>query len=206
MSCCNNSRFLSSGANTLGNVRYKYIDMPPLATGISLSLVKLGSKHNMVWYSDDIKITIQKKGCASDCEKALEYTATEINQDTKVATFAFDEEFFKLCRGRYEAIVTIGCYDLVCRLDFSIGQSICIGDADISFTEETDGSEYTDPNCCNICEKPKPCPCRSNLNSHNICGDSLDSCAPMNIEIDLLISDKEHEALDAWIAEKDGSC
>lgn len=209
-----NSRFLNNandiGCN-MGNIRYKYVEMPPLATGINLNLENLGSSAAIVWYTDEVTLTIRKKGCGSKQQSSecgenggdLVYDADTIDMDNAQVGFLFDDEFWKLCRGRYEAIITVGCNELSCRLDFCIGQKICVDDIEVSSISEIDARSYPSPDCCEEdCEAP-PKGCITQR--HNVCGDSI-PCCPEKVEIDYRVSDKEVAGIEAWMAERNGSC
>lgn len=206
--CCpTTSRFLNNEVNGCapGNVRYQYIDVPPLASGLTFSLANLGSTNPIVWYSTDVTLTIQKKGCKTSCDDALVYEADTIDMDNYLVTFLFDEKFYELCRGRYEGIITIGCNELSCRLDFKRGQRLCVSDVEVQALPDIDATAYPDPDCCDdVCPDEPNTECVDFRKRHSICGDSV-PCAPEEIKIDWQISDKELTGIQEWMAGRE-SC
>lgn len=209
--CCANSRQNYSEPKKAGsNVRYKYVTVPPLTKGIKLDIISLNSPYGPVWYSHDVTLTIKKKGCVDDCYSALTYTAATISDNN--ISFVFDEEFLSLCRGRYEGIVCIGCETLNCRIDFHVGQYLCIGKASPEqklaqdgVTPITDALDIVNPNCCLKCEKEKPCGCFDATKQDTMCGNSL-SCDPIKLETNYNLAIAKIDELDAWLAEKNGDC
>lgn len=201
--CCggSTSRFIpgisggESGCN-FGNVRYIYTTLPPLSTGMNLKVSSL-SGSSVVWYSDDVSVRFQKRGCGSSCQEAIEYKSSAVDRATSLVTFTFDDRFLNLCRGRYEAIFTVGCYELPCRLDFKIGQTLCVEDVDVSFIDTVNADDYQDPSCCENECAPKDCtPCKN---------ESITSEPERCITIDYSLSDKEQTLFDNFVARASGN-
>lgn len=203
-SCCRKSYFCKASVNgcSFGNVRYQYVTIPPRTNALKINLANLGSLSPITWYSDDITLKIQKKGCSDSCAEALVYNAETLDVSMSEVDFVFDEKFLALCRGRYEGIITIGCYELACRLDFSIGQNICVDSIEPTFDSDPDARTEPDPDCCNETEDTVS---TQSCGEHSVCGDSI-GCPVEEIDVSLSISQKELDAIDAWIAANGGSC
>ena len=197
-------------AKLKNSTRYKYLTLPPLTKGLKLDIVSLNTSYGVVWYSYDVTIAISKKGCTSDCETVLTYDATLINDNS--VTFVFDQKFMELCKGRYEGTISIGCNELPCKLDLTIGQQLCFGMPTAEQSLEVDGItpvidalDIKDPSCCVKCEQPKPCGCRDNNKQHAVCSNSF-PCTPQELDISFAAAEEQLAKLDEWLASMDGEC
>ena len=145
------------------NVEYKYIHLHQLAQGIKIPVESLG-EYPPLWYSDNITLTIRRKGVSKDCEEVVYYAHA---RDNHTLHFLFDKRFQALCRGRYEGIVSVDCYDIPCRLDFNIGQNLCLANDITVYAHEIEPIEtlecYPNPDCCDVCELREPCGCDEGL-------------------------------------------
>lgn len=210
-SCCSKSRLnYNSAKGKNRNVRYKYITVPPLTKGLKLDISSLNTTYGVVWYSYDVTLTVKKKGCSDSCDTSLVYSADVINDNS--VSFIFDEEFLKLCRGRYEGLISIGCETINCRLDFHVGQYLCISNikpeqqtAQDGVTPIVDALDIANPNCCVKCEQEKPCGCFDATQQNSMCGSSI-SCPPEEIKLDVKIPDEECDSLQDWLDGNERTC
>lgn len=191
-------------ARRKNSTRYKYLRLPPLTKGLKIDIVSLNTNYGVVWYSHEVTIAITKKGCASDCETALTYAAVLITDNN--VSFVFDRAFMELCKGRYEGTISIGCNELPCKLDLTIGQQLCFGTPIAEQSVATDGVtpivdalDITDPSCCTKCDTVKPCGCYDATQQNTMCGNSL-PCTPEEIEFDFTVAEDKIAKLDEWLA------
>lgn len=208
--CCENysKQPLPMSMGTKGvpvNTRYKHMSMPPMVQGLSLNINSMGGQ-DVAWYSEDVNLTIRKRGCTTDCAEELNYCSS-VREANKVY-FIFDEKYYGLCRGRYEGIVTIGCYELPCRLDFRIGQQLCFDDVHILSSDKEEfimsAADLPDPNCCETCEQPKPCGCFDATQQQHLGGNSISSPPEELLSNECLVMAQcELDKLNAWM---NGQC
>ena len=149
MKCCETKERSSENKN----IRYKRVKISQITRGIKFDITSMDS--SVIWYEDKVSLCIRQRGCSDD--KGITYECYGIQDNT--AYFLFDQKFYELCRGRYEGIVTVGCKELICRLDFNIGQNLCFDNVDKIPYKDIDPKMAKDPDCCEKCEEPKPCGC-----------------------------------------------